>query len=78
MDQGALKDMKRLDSTVAQRVVRAVDRLAKEGHGDVKKLKGSDDLLRLRVADWRVLFRLEVELERLVVLEVVHRGDAYG
>lgn len=51
VDQGSPQSMKRLDPTVARRVVRAVDWLANEGQGHVKKLKGSDDLLRLRVGD---------------------------
>jgi len=73
--KGARKDLDRLDADVAKRVVRAVDQLAETGQGDVKKLKGMGGLLRLRVADWRVFF--QVQDEWLLVLEVVHRSDAY-
>lgn len=73
--KGARKDLERLDADVAKRVVRAVDRLAEAGQGDVKKLKGMGGLLRLRVGDWRVFFQIEDEW--ILVLEVVHRGDAY-
>lgn len=73
--KGARKDLDRLDADVARRVVGAVDRLAETGQGDVKKLKGMGGLLRLRVGDWRVFFQIEGEW--ILVLEVVHRSDAY-
>jgi mRNA interferase RelE/StbE len=75
--QAALKDLKRLDATVAQRVGRAVDRLAETGEGDVKRLKGKGGVLRLRVGDWRVFFLLDTDAGSLLVLRVLHRGDAY-
>ena len=70
----ARKTLTRVDHTLAQRVVRSVLRFAESGHGDVKKLKGSDEY-RLRVGDWRVRFRDEGEL--MVVVSVKHRGSAY-
>jgi mRNA interferase RelE/StbE len=72
----AVKDAKKLDATVARRVEQAVARLAETGEGDVKRLKGTTDL-RLRVGDWRVFFRLELEAGRLLLLRILHRSDAY-
>lgn len=73
----AVKDAKKLDATIARRVEQAVARLAEIGEGDVKRLKGMADILRLRVGDWRVLFRLEPEAGRLLLLRILHRSDAY-
>lgn len=73
----ALKDVKRLDASVAERVREAIDRLAVTGQGDVKKLKGGEDVLRLRVGDWRVFFRLVPEAGLIQVVRVLHRSDAY-
>lgn len=42
---------------------------------NVKQLKGSDHILRLRVGDWRILFT-EVDNE-LAVLLIAPRGNAY-
>jgi mRNA interferase RelE/StbE len=75
--KGALKDLRRLDAPVAQRVIQAVNRLAETGEGDVKKLKDMHGLMRLRVGDWRVFFRFDMESELILVLEVTHRSDAY-
>ncbi len=73
----ALKDLRRMDPEMAQRVIQGVGRLAESGHGDVKKLKGVPDMLRLRIGDWRILFRLYPNQDRLLVLQVTHRGDVY-
>jgi mRNA interferase RelE/StbE len=44
----------------------------------VKKLKGSDDLYRVRVGDYRIIYRID-EKGRLVVLviRVSRRDQAY-
>lgn len=75
--KAAVKDLKRLDAGVAERVRETVGRLAESGHGDVKKVKGREDVLRLRVGDWRVFFRLVPEAGLIRVVRVLHRGDAY-
>ena len=72
----AHKALSRMDATQAARIVAAVTQLYEQGQGDVKWLKG-DELgrLRLRVGSYRVVFRLESQ--RLVVLAVSVRGQAY-
>ncbi len=43
----------------------------------VTKLEGAADLWRIRVGEWRVVFRIS-DSERLVdVIAVRHRSDAY-
>ena len=41
---------------------------------NVARLRGLDGILRLRVGDWRVLFRDE---DRIMVINVAPRGGAY-
>ena len=41
---------------------------------NVKKLRGGDNLIRLRVGDWRVIMR---DGTVLLILKVVSRGSAY-
>ena len=46
-------------------------------HLDVKKLKGQQDVYRLRVRDYRVIFEYDKE-ERLVkILKIGKRGGIY-
>jgi mRNA interferase RelE/StbE len=76
--KGALKTLVRVDRITSGRIVRAVERLAVTGHGDVKKLAGSDDLYRLRLGDWRVIFTRDDSVRVLFVERIAPRGGAYG
>ena len=44
---------------------------------DIKKLKGEENLWRLRVGKWRALFDRDKACRRLVVFKVDDRKDAY-
>ena len=55
----------------------AVQLLALEGAGDLKKLQGDgDELWRLRVGNWRVMFTFETEGD-IRIVRVKNRRDAY-
>lgn len=73
----AVKDVENLDPPVAERVLKAADRFADTEHGDVKKLKGKENRYRLRVGDWRVIFRFLKDRNAIAVLRVRPRGSAY-
>jgi mRNA interferase RelE/StbE len=71
----ARKDFDGLDRSVKSRVRPAIERLA-WGGGDVRRLAGIDPpLFRLRVGDWRVLFRYEEAM--IVILRILPRDKAY-
>ena len=45
---------------------------------DLKMLKGKyQGLLRLRVGDWRGIFKMEADKFVILVIDVVSRGSAY-
>lgn len=72
----AVKDVERLPGTERLRIVEAVERLAFEGLGDIRKLHGTDPPeWRLRVGDWRVIFGRFTG--GIVVLRVLLRRDSY-
>ncbi|MDE0702492.1 MAG: type II toxin-antitoxin system RelE/ParE family toxin [Rhodospirillaceae bacterium] len=74
----ALKDMKKIDRSIARRVREAVIELAETGHGDVAKLKDTNPPeWRLRVGDRRVLFRFRSDLREIHLLRVLRRDRAY-
>jgi hypothetical protein len=56
LDQSASRDIRRLDQQVARRVYQAVEHYATTDQGNVIRLQGTGDELRLRVGDWRVRF----------------------
>jgi mRNA interferase RelE/StbE len=69
-------DIRSLDRDTAMRIFAALHRFAETGEGDVKKLKGESNELRLRVGDYRVRFTDEPG-DILRIHSVRHRKDAY-
>ncbi len=72
----AKKDLRRLQKQEATRVADALERLADNLSGDVKRLTKLSPEYRLRVGTYRVLFEIENE-EDIVVYRIVHRREAY-
>ncbi len=72
-------DLSRLDAGIARRVRNAIDRMA-ENADAVRHtaLTGSyRGQFRLRVGNYRVLYRINRANRLITVLEVEHRSDAY-
>ena len=73
----ALNEAERLDAAVRARVIRAIERLADTGRGDVKRLSGGRREWRLRVGDWRVRFLFDRPTHTITILRILPRGRAY-
>ncbi|ABQ26289.1 type II toxin-antitoxin system RelE family toxin [Geotalea uraniireducens] len=43
----------------------------------VKKLKNSDGLYRVRVSDYRIIYRIEQEILTVLVVKIGHRREVY-
>jgi mRNA interferase RelE/StbE len=76
--RSARKELQNLDPQVARRVLKQVETLGTDPRpSGVVKLEGSTDLWRIRVGQWRVVYRIS-DRDRLVdVVAVRHRSDAY-
>ena len=71
-------DIRKLTEVDRLRIVKALDGLLTHPPaGDIKKLQGTRDQFRLRVGDWRVVFRWDRPTRSVVVLSVDARGRAY-
>lgn len=74
----ALKDTRKLDPQIRERVVAAVERFASTGSGDVLQLEDvQPPEWRLRVGDWRVRFQKDPAGPFLLILRVLPRDKAY-
>jgi mRNA-degrading endonuclease RelE of RelBE toxin-antitoxin system len=75
----ALRDLGRLDRQTQERILDAIEHLARTGQGDVKLLQGkSPREYRLRVGGWRVRFARDDNAGLLIVLHVFRRGQGYS
>lgn len=68
----AKKSIERLDVITKQRIRNSILLLP---DGDIKRLKGYNELYRLRVGKWRVLFTMTAT--QIYIEDVLPRGDAY-
>jgi mRNA interferase RelE/StbE len=74
----AEKILKRLDGDTLERIRRSIRGLAIDPRpAGVKKLTGYDNLYRVRVGDWRIIYAIEDDRLIVLILEVSTRGGAY-
>ncbi len=76
--RSAARDLQNLTKPIQRRVSRAIDALAADPrpHG-AKLLAGPDRAWRIRVGDYRVLYRIDDDRVEVLVIRIRHRGDAY-
>lgn len=78
IDRRFEKELARLPRDVQRRVLDAVTELAFVPRpSDSKKLKGQENIWRLRMGDYRVLYSIEDRVLKVLVLRVSHRSDVY-
>lgn len=77
-ERGVLKILKKLDRSVAQRILTAVEGLAVEPRpiGSIK-LSGGDGERRIRVGDYRIIYRVHDDRLVVVVVRAAHRREVY-
>lgn len=70
--------LKRLDGDTLERIRQAIRGLASEPRpSGYKKLTGYENLYRVRVGDWRIIYAIEDKQLIVLVLEISPRGGAY-
>ena len=76
----ALKDLERLDQKRDRdRITEHIEALADNPRTPgSKKLKGTADLYRIRVGDFRVIYSIDDAVVRVLVLRIGNRRDIYG
>ncbi|MPZ67255.1 MAG: type II toxin-antitoxin system RelE/ParE family toxin [Pseudonocardiaceae bacterium] len=74
----ALKTLAKLDKPVRRRLQAAIDRLADQPRpAGVVALKDRPGLFRLRVGDWRVVYRIEDDRLVVIVVDLGRRREIY-
>jgi len=74
----ASREIRKLSKRVQSGIIVALEALAVDPrpHG-VRKLTAADDLYRVRVGDYRVIYQVRDEDLLVLVVKVAHRRDAY-
>lgn len=72
----AIRQLRKLDRSVARRVFDKVGELAENPHRFAQKIVNSP-YYRIRVGDYRVILDIQDDVLRILVLKVGHRESIY-
>ena len=76
LEKKAAKYLERLNEPIKGNIIAALKKLAKEPpQGDIKKLQGQETAYRLRIGDYRILFKDKIT--SIAVYKIAPRGQAY-
>jgi len=74
----AKKELATLPKPMIVRLIAAIESLATEPRPDgVRKLAGTQDMYRVRVSDYRIVYRIEDDMLVIEVVRVAHRKEVY-
>jgi mRNA interferase RelE/StbE len=74
----AVKERRRIDSVVRQRIDQALlDLQAESRPPGVKKLSGKYQDWRVRVGDCRILYEIDDNRQLITIWRIAHRRDVY-
>jgi mRNA interferase RelE/StbE len=74
----AAKEFKKLPLPLRERIGETIDKLRKDPRfPGVIKLQGDDQLYRVRVGDYRVIFSINDREKTLTITRIRHRQDVY-
>ncbi|MGH7880541.1 MAG: type II toxin-antitoxin system RelE family toxin [Candidatus Binataceae bacterium] len=76
--RSARKELQALDRSVAGRILKRIDALTRQPRpSGCKKLEGTENLWRIRVGDWRVVYAVDDARSLVEVSVLRHRREVY-
>jgi mRNA interferase RelE/StbE len=76
--RAARKDLETLEANVVKRVFPKIEKLATQPRpAGCRKLVGEENLWRIRVGDYRVIYSIDDNTRKVDVISVRHRSKAY-
>ena len=78
--KSALKELRNLPIKMQQKFLDAAQLLSMNPYTEllnIKKLRAFDGLFRLRIQDYRMIFSIENDVVKVVVVKIGHRRDVY-
>jgi len=78
VEAAAAKGLRKLPKDVIERIAGELRNLREDPRGPgSKKIVGSERFYRIRVGDYRIVFEVEDESKRVIVMAIGHRKDVY-
>jgi mRNA interferase RelE/StbE len=77
-DKGVAKDLSKIPRNETDRILKKIDLLASEPHPPQSlKISGMEAVYRLRVGNYRVIYRIDKHLKEVTVYHIRDRKDVY-
>ena len=74
----AERAIKKLSDEIRRRIVKAILKLEEEPRpSGIRKLSGENDLYRIRVGDYRIVYKIQDDVLVVVIVRVGHRREVY-
>jgi mRNA interferase RelE/StbE len=74
----AVRQLKKLTDSVQKRLIDRIEKLAANPRpGNVKKLANEENLYRLPVGDYRVIYQIQDKVLIVLVVKIGHRRNIY-
>jgi mRNA interferase RelE/StbE len=75
----AQKELLKLPKEIQQRIATKIDSLLVDPYPpDTKKLKNGNGRFRIRIGDYRIIYRLEEDRLIILIIKIGHRRDVYS
>jgi mRNA interferase RelE/StbE len=76
--ESALRTLEGLNKPIRSRIARRIEALADQPRpADVKVLQGGDGDLRIRVGDYRIVYRVDGKKLIVLIIRIGHRREVY-
>lgn len=78
IERKAQKALKKIPNPYKANLIETIDRLSANPRPDgCKKLKGNENLWRIRVNDYRIVYHIKDEQLLILIIRIGHRKDIY-
>lgn len=70
--KSAQKTLRKIDKKTRNRIITAANQIPV---GDIKRLRGYENIFRLRIGDYRILYT-QIS-DKIIISDILPRGEAY-
>ena len=76
--RSARRELETFDASIVRRVISKIDGLAQDPRpSGSRKLQGEQDLWRIRIGDYRVVYSIDDRQRIVDIVRIRHRREAY-
>lgn len=76
--RNATRELRRINNPILSRLMKAIEGLREDPRPQgSKKLVGQDDLWRIRVGDYRIIYSIADAIKVVTITRVAHRSNVY-